>query len=43
MASNPFPLYAEGEKVERVRVASVLGGPSSVFLITESGKEVPFQ
>lgn len=39
-ASNDFPTFAEGEKVEKVRVASALGGPSEVFLITESGKEV---
>jgi hypothetical protein len=41
-ASNPFPVFAEGEKVERILVASVLGGESSIFLITESGREVPW-
>lgn len=40
MASNDFPKFAEGEKVENVRVAAAVGGLSEVFLITESGKEV---
>jgi uncharacterized protein with beta-barrel porin domain len=35
------PVYAEGEKVKWVRVASVLGGPSTVTYITATGKEVP--
>lgn len=39
-ASNDFPTFVEGEKVERVRVAAAFGGPSEVFLVTESGKEV---
>lgn len=42
-ASNDFPTFAEGEKVEMIRVAAALGGPSSVFLITESGREIPWQ
>lgn len=42
-ASNPFPKFAEDEKVEKIRVASVLGGKSSISLITESGREVPWQ
>jgi hypothetical protein len=50
MASAVFPLvasagegpvYAEGEEVKWVRVASVLGGPSTVTYITATGKEVP--
>lgn len=40
VASNGMPLYVEGEKVVKMRVASVLGGKSSVTYITESGKEV---
>ena len=35
------PLYADGEEVQWVRVASSLGGPSTVTYITASGKEVP--
>lgn len=35
------PLYAHGEKVERVRVAAVLGGRSTITYITKSGREVP--
>jgi hypothetical protein len=31
--------YAQGERVERVRLSSVLGGPSTATLITVSGKE----
>lgn len=42
-ASNPFPTFAEGERVEKIRVAATFGGPSTIFLITESGKEVPYQ
>ena len=50
MASAVFPLvasagegpvYAEGEEVKWVRVASTLGGPSTVTYITATGKEVP--
>lgn len=39
-ASNEAPLYAEGEKVVKMRVASVMGGKSTVTYITESGREV---
>jgi hypothetical protein len=39
-ASNQTPFYADGEKVVKMRVASVLGGKSSITYITESGKEV---
>jgi hypothetical protein len=35
------PLYAEGEEVERVRVAAILGGPSQIVYITRSGRELP--
>jgi hypothetical protein len=35
------PIYAEGEEVKWVRVASTLGGPSTVTYITATGKEVP--
>lgn len=34
-------LFIDGEKVEQVRVASVLGGKSSVTYITTSGRELP--
>lgn len=39
-ASNQTPVYVDGEKVVKMRVASVLGGKSSITYITESGKEV---
>lgn len=39
-ASNGMPVYAEGEKVVKMKVASILGGGTSVTYITESGKEV---
>ena len=35
------PLYADGEEVEQVRVAAILGGPSQVVYITTSGRELP--
>lgn len=35
------PIYAEGEEVKWVRVASTLGGPSTVTYLTASGKEMP--
>jgi len=35
------PLYADGEEVEQVRVAAILGGPSQVVYITRSGRELP--
>ena len=35
------PVYAEGEEVKWVRVASTLGGTSTVTYITVTGKEVP--
>jgi hypothetical protein len=34
------PLYADGEEVTHVRVAAVLGGPSTVTYFTRSGREV---
>lgn len=33
--------FIDGEKVEQVRVASVLGGKSSVTYITATGREIP--
>lgn len=39
-ASNGGPIYAEGEKVEWVRVAANLGGESSITYITASGREI---
>jgi hypothetical protein len=35
------PVYAEGEEVKWVHVASTLGGTSTVTYITATGKEVP--
>ena len=35
------PLFAQGEQVERVQVAAVLGGPPTITCITRSGREVP--
>jgi hypothetical protein len=35
------PLLAQGEEVDRVRVAAVLGRSSHVTYITKSGHEVP--
>ena len=35
------PLFAQGEQVERIRVAAVLGGPPTITYITRSGREVP--
>lgn len=40
VASNGTPLYAEGEKVARIKVDTQLNGGSSVTYITESGREV---
>ncbi len=34
------PVFAEGEEVEQVRVAAILGGPSQVTYITKSGREI---
>jgi hypothetical protein len=31
--------YAQGERVERIRLEAVLGGPGTVVLVTASGKE----
>lgn len=42
-ASNGGPIYAEGEKVEKVRVTAKMGGDSEVVYITESGKEIPVE
>jgi len=36
-----LPVYAGGEKVLKMRVASVLGGRSTVTYITETGREIP--
>jgi hypothetical protein len=34
------PIYAEGEEIKWVRVASTLGGSSTLTYITASGREV---
>jgi hypothetical protein len=43
LASLPStgPLFAQGEQVERIRVAAVLGGLPTTTYITRSGREVP--
>lgn len=33
-------MHWDGERIEKVRVASTLGGESDVVYITESGKEI---
>lgn len=40
-AANDFPVFADGERVEKVRVAAAFGGKSSVVYITTSGREIP--
>jgi hypothetical protein len=37
------PLYAAGEEITHVRVAAVLGGPSTVTYLTRSGREIAVQ
>jgi hypothetical protein len=39
-AANGAPLYAQGEKVDKIKVATNLSGGSIVTYITESGKEI---
>jgi hypothetical protein len=34
------PVYAEGERVERVRVSATLGGATEIAYITASGREI---
>jgi hypothetical protein len=34
-------MYYDGEKVEKVRVASTMGGESQAVYITEKGREIP--
>jgi len=43
LASLDFPTFVLGEKVENIKLAAAFGGESSIFLITESGKEIPFE
>lgn len=38
-AGDAMSTYAQGERVEKVRLSSVMGGPSTATLITISGKE----
>lgn len=40
-AAGIEPIYAAGERVESIRVATNLGGKSSVTYITASGREIP--
>ncbi len=39
-ASNETPIYVNGEKVEKVRVASIAGVETVLTYITESGREI---
>jgi hypothetical protein len=41
VSAGSGPVYAGGEEVKWVRVASTLGGPARVLYITASGREVP--
>jgi hypothetical protein len=41
--AGPGPVYAAGEEITHVRVAAVLGGPSTVTYLTRSGREVVAQ
>jgi hypothetical protein len=41
VASNGFPLFAEGERVDKIRVDAAMGGGSKVTYITASGREIP--
>ena len=34
------PVYAEGQRVARIRVVAMLGGPAQVTYITASGREI---
>jgi hypothetical protein len=38
-AGDAMSIYAEGEHVEKIRLSSTLGGPSTATLITKSGRE----
>jgi len=40
-AAGIGPIYAQGERVDRIRVATSLGGKSTTTYITESGREIP--
>ncbi len=37
------PIYAEGERVDKIRVETTMGRGSSVIYITESGREIPLK
>lgn len=39
-AANESPIFVDGEQVEKIRVASVMGGATTVTYITKSGREV---
>lgn len=41
VASNGSPLYAEGERVDKIRVDTAMGGSQTVTYITASGREIP--
>lgn len=40
-ASNGGPIFAQGERVEKIRIDTAAGGGSTMTYITESGKEIP--
>lgn len=37
------PIYAEGERVDKIRVETAIGKGSTVIYITESGREIPIK
>src|SRR5262249_40268756 len=41
VALSDGPGDADGDEIERVRVAAVSGGPSHVVLVKRTGREVP--
>jgi hypothetical protein len=41
VASNGAPIYAEGERVDKIRVDTAMGGSSTLTYITASGREIP--
>jgi hypothetical protein len=41
VASNGAPIYAEGERVDKIRVDTTMGGNSTLTYITASGREIP--
>ena len=40
VAANQMPIYADGEKVVKMKIASMFGGTSFITYITETGREI---